>query len=299
MPPNVLKHRSVLPQPWNARQISTSDGREIEVCEWGDPDGDPVFFLHGTPGGALLRQVEVESGDDVFRERHLRVVTYARPGYGRSTARPGRRVVDDAEDVQAIADALHLERFGVAGVSGGGGPTLAVAARLPDRAMRAAVFVGVVPYAPEELDYFDGMDEGQRQWYVDMTGPHPEAVLERDFQETAEWVRDELPNAPLAPGLRAMIHAALEDGLNGGPAGLRDDSLAMVCDWGFDLTEVRIPVRLLYAEDDASVPPGHARWLCDQLSDCELGWVPGDHFGTGVERERIERELELLAWTAS
>ena len=289
----------MLPEPLSAPQVQTRDGRQLDVREWGDPDGDPVFFLHGSPGGALLRQVEVDSGDDVFRERHLRVVTYARPGYGRSTARPGRRVVDDVEDVADIADALGLERFGVVGVSAGGGVTLAVAARLPERAMRAAVVVGVVPFMPAGLDYFDGLDDDERQWYLDVTGPDSEAALARDWQDIEAWVRDGLPNAQLAPGLRAMLQASIEDGISAGPAGLRDDSLAMVGDWGFDLAEVRIPVRLLYAEDDASIPAGHAHWLRDHLPDCELEWVPGDHFGSGAERERIERELVLLAWTAS
>jgi pimeloyl-ACP methyl ester carboxylesterase len=258
-----------------------------------------VFLLHGTPGGARLRQVDVDSGDDVFRERQLRVVTYSRPGYGRSTPRPGRRVVDDADDVAAIADALDLGRFAVAGVSGGSGSALAAAARLPGRAVRTAVFVGVVPFRAEGLDYFDGLDDEEREWYREITGPGADEALTRTCEETAEWVRDELPTIELAPGLRQMLQEAMADALSSGPAGMRDDYLATLGDWGFDLSDVGVPVRLLYAEDDTDVPPGHGRWLRERLPDCELAWVPGDHFGAGAERERIERELELLVWAAS
>jgi pimeloyl-ACP methyl ester carboxylesterase len=288
----------VLPNPTGEYLVPTRDGRQLDVREWGDPDGLPVFFLHGTPGGALLRHVDVTSGDDVYRERHLRVVTYARPGYGRSTPRPGRRVVDDADDVEAVADALHLERFGVTGVSGGGGATLAVGARLSDRATRAAVIAGVVPLGAADLDYFDGMDEAGRQWYLDLTGPNPDAALDKEWHDTVDWVHEELPNLQLTPGLREMLQTAAEDGMSPGPAGMRDDGLALVGDWGFDVSDVRIPVRLLYAEDDTTIPPGHARWLYDRLPDCELTWIPGDHLGAGVEQERSNRELQLLAWAA-
>jgi len=42
--------------------------------------GRPVFFLHGTPSGQLLRHVSGE-----YDRAGLRVITYDRPGYGRST----------------------------------------------------------------------------------------------------------------------------------------------------------------------------------------------------------------------
>ena len=60
--------------------VVTPDGRRLGVCVWGDPEGAPLFWLHGTPGSRFLR----EPGDRYLRE-HLRVFTYDRPGYGLST----------------------------------------------------------------------------------------------------------------------------------------------------------------------------------------------------------------------
>lgn len=59
------------------RIVSTADGRSLAVCVWGDPDGAPMFWLHGTPGSRFLR----EPGD-AYARNHLRVYTYDRPGYG-------------------------------------------------------------------------------------------------------------------------------------------------------------------------------------------------------------------------
>ncbi len=52
-------------------------------------------------------------------QRGARLISYDRPGYGGSDRRPGRRVADVAEDVARVADALGLDRFAVAGRSGG------------------------------------------------------------------------------------------------------------------------------------------------------------------------------------
>jgi pimeloyl-ACP methyl ester carboxylesterase len=41
----------------------------------------------------------------------VRVIAYDRAGYGGSTRRPGRAVVDVVADITAFADALGLERF--------------------------------------------------------------------------------------------------------------------------------------------------------------------------------------------
>src|SRR5436305_12774102 len=91
--------------------ITTSDGRTLAFCEWGDPHGSPIFSLHGTPGSRLSRHPD----EDVYVQAGVRAITYDRPGYGASTRHPGRRVADAADDGGAIAAALGLGRFAVAG----------------------------------------------------------------------------------------------------------------------------------------------------------------------------------------
>ena len=61
----------------------------------------------------------------------------------------------------ALADHLGFELFGVTGGSGGGAHSLACAARLPDRVVRAACVVGVAPFGGaglEQEDWLAGMD---------------------------------------------------------------------------------------------------------------------------------------------
>jgi pimeloyl-ACP methyl ester carboxylesterase len=131
-----------------------SDGRTLTFAEWGDPDGFPVFFLHGTPNSRFARHYD----ESKYVEAGARVITYDRSGYGGSDRHRGRRVVDCVGDVAAIADTLGIDRFAVMGASGGGPHALAVAARLPERVTRAACNVGPAPFDVADFDWFEGMD---------------------------------------------------------------------------------------------------------------------------------------------
>ena len=77
--------------------------------------------------------------------RGLRLVGYARPGYGGSTPQPGRDVRRRRPTSAAIADALGLGRFAVMGASGGGPHALACAALLPERVTAAVTLAGLAP----------------------------------------------------------------------------------------------------------------------------------------------------------
>ena len=136
------------------QSLVVPDGRVVCFAEWGDPEGFPVFVLHGTPGGRLNRNPD----EAKYAAAGARVITYDRPGYGDSDRLRGRTVVDCVGDVAAIADHLGFQRFSVTGGSGGGPHSLAVAARLGSRVVRAACVVGVAPFGLSDLDFFEGMD---------------------------------------------------------------------------------------------------------------------------------------------
>jgi pimeloyl-ACP methyl ester carboxylesterase len=124
--------------------VAVEHDRLVAYERWEALDGQPMFFLHGSPGCRLNRHPDAT----LWPNLGLHVVTIDRPGYGGSTALPGRRVSHAAGDVAAVADALGLGRFStsrragasrrlVVGSSGGGPHALACAAELGHRASRA------------------------------------------------------------------------------------------------------------------------------------------------------------------
>src|SRR4051812_50215618 len=98
--------------------LETSDGRTLAYALWGDPADFPVLHLHGTPGCRLERWPD----EELYRRLGVFLITHDRPGYGQSTRRPRRRVVDEGDDVTALADHPRFERFGGPGGARRGAP---------------------------------------------------------------------------------------------------------------------------------------------------------------------------------
>src|SRR4051794_36609419 len=127
--------------PWRApslRAMSTvrlADSRRLAFTEHGRADGFPVMYLHGAIGSPLRRNHEL---DLVIDELGLRLVFVQRPGFGDSDQQPCRTLLDFAHDLEQLADALAIGRFGVVGVSAGGPYAVACAHRLPQRITAAA-----------------------------------------------------------------------------------------------------------------------------------------------------------------
>jgi pimeloyl-ACP methyl ester carboxylesterase len=117
------------------------DGRRLGYAEYGDRHGRPVVFFHGTPGSRKIAGV----AHRVATARAVRVIAPDRPGFGLSDFQPARRLIDWPADVLDLADALGLERFAVAGVSGGGPYVAACARRLADRLTHAGIISGMGP----------------------------------------------------------------------------------------------------------------------------------------------------------
>lgn len=259
--------------------IPGPDGRTIEVLTGGDPAGFPLLFHNGSPSAVA----ESAAIDEAVRGAGLRYITYSRPGYGGSTPRPAPgRYADDVTESVAVLAHLGVEEFLTAGWSGGGPRALACAALLPDRCLAAASIAGVAPYAGEGLDWFDGMaEENIAEYSAAAQGAEAyEALVVEQVLPMMAAPADEIAEAMggLVPPVdkavvtdefadwmsRSFSHAAAQ-----GPVGVRDDGLAAVAPWGFDLADVRVPVAIWQGRQDAMVPFGHGAWLAAQ--------VPGAH----------------------
>jgi pimeloyl-ACP methyl ester carboxylesterase len=275
-------------------EIAIRDGRTLTFEEWGDPQGTPVLCLHGTPGSRFNRHHD----QGVYAKAGARVVTYDRPGYGGSTRHRGRDVVGCVDDIAALVDALGIERFAVIGYSGGGPHALAAAARLPERVTRAACDVGVAPYDADGLDFFDGMDplnvqelgwalEGEEVYAREIEREARE-LLERVSENPAnvlgeDWELPEADRAELArPELHDVIRESMTEAFRNGVWGWVDDGLCFVRSWGFDLSEIRVPTRVVYGASDVLVPAAHGEWLARNVPGAEVvvqetqGHVAGD-----------------------
>ena len=49
-----------------------------------------------------------------------------------------------------------------------------------------------------------------------------------------------------------------------------DDDLAILAPWGFDVSEIRVPTRVIYGDDDVLVPRRHGEWLAENVPGAEV-----------------------------
>ena len=287
--------------------VYLADGRRLEVLAAGPDDGLPLVMHNGTPIGLVAYAPMV----DAAARRGLRLVMCARPGYGDSTALPGRRVADVTGDVAAVLDELGVARFVTVGRSGGGPHALACAARLPARCLAAATMAGVAPFTAEGLDWLDGMGaenveeigaatagEAQLTSYLEaeaaslatITGP-----------EVADGLGDLISAADKAAAtgefadyLAASFRAAVRTGI----AGWRDDDLAFASDWGFTMAEAGAgaPVAVWQGDQDMMVPWAHGSWLAAHIPGARAHLLPGEgHLTLGYTFGAILDDLLDLA----
>jgi len=290
------------------RTATTPDGRTLAFAVWGDPDGFPVVQLHGTPGCRLERWPD----EDLYRRLGVCLVTSDRAGYGRSDRRRGRRVADEADDVLALADHLGFERFGVTGASGGGHHSLACAALLPDRVVRAACIVGPAPLGDPGLEHDawlagqDPVNVEEFGWAIageDVLRPALEKELAGMAARVAVDPSTILGDFDLSDTDRAelqrpermqIIRESITEQAATGVDGWVDDDLASVAPWGFDVGRITVPVLIRYGATDVLVPPAHGEWLAANVPGCVVK-VDDDagHLGSDPEQEIAEHVLWL------
>lgn len=267
--------------------INLKDGRTIGLARYGHPDGMPVFFFHGFPGSRLLVHP-----DQALAERHgVQVLALDRPGIGLSTRHPGRRVIDWADDVRQVADAIGLARFRILGWSAGGPHALACAHSMPDRVLAVAL-------ACPHSGWFFGPGatrQGGRQaralatlarwapWLVTLAAAdirgrrlgHPASTLRRELPKMTEADREIVSQ----PEVWQLLVQTAAESVRAGAGGLRDDIMAAAQPWGFDPAQVLVPVKVWYGADDSDIPPAAIEELIAKLPTAEAHRLSGEgHF---------------------
>jgi pimeloyl-ACP methyl ester carboxylesterase len=283
------------------RFVQTADGRELRTEQAGDPDGKPVVVLHGTPGAGTFYAPHVADA----LEKGIRLITYDRPGYGGSTAQPGRSIGDCADDIRAIAGALGIDRLAVWGMSGGGPHALACAALLPDQVVAVGSLASPAPFGADGLDYYAGMGQANvddiKKMLDDEAGARAalpadrQAILDMTADQMAEANKSLVSDADAAaqtPEFTEYLLSGMKAGLAPGGEGWWDDSIAQLRPWGFEVESIKVPVQLWHGRQDRFVPFGHGVWLAHRIPGVDAHLTDDDGHGTLLRR----RIPQVHAW---
>ena len=143
--------------PFDQRMMDVGGGHRIYVEQCGSRTGIPVIVLHGGPGGGCSPAMRRYFDPEIYR-----VVLFDQRGCGRS--RPHASIEENTtwhlvRDIEAIRQALGIDRFIVFGGSWGATLALIYAISHPDHVVHL-VLRGVFLMTKAELDWFYGGGAG-------------------------------------------------------------------------------------------------------------------------------------------
>jgi pimeloyl-ACP methyl ester carboxylesterase len=227
----------------------------VTIDDVGDPGGTPVLYLHGGGDSRLSRHPD----DSIAAALGVRLLAVDRCG----PAVRGRTLRSWAEDVVA---ALPVERFAVIGWSAGGPHALGVAAVGAERVTRVAL-VGSMP-APELVHELPR--DVQSVMRLARLSPR---VAARGLEA---WGRRPVPPTGDDATNEAYARGRVESFRAGG-LWLARELAYLGRPWGFELSDVRVPVTLWWGERDTVCPPPIGRDFEQRLPNATLRMVDDTH----------------------
>lgn len=287
------------------RRIGLATGVGLDVTLGGPPDAPAILFLHGFPESARTwrHQMAALAGD-------VRVVAPDQRGFVGSdkpadvAAYAVRHLV---ADVFALADALELERFVLAGHDWGGALAWAAALRRPERLAGLVIANGPHPHVFQQRLWSDRAQREASQYIDDYRRPGAardirEAGLDAFFDRTlgrhlpAELLTADVRAAYLAewsqPGaIEAMLNWYVASPLVVPPVddpGQPPDRLAQ------PFPQVAVPTLAIWGRHDQALLPGLLEDLPAHVADLRVCEVDAGHFLTWERPERVTAEIRMF-----
>lgn len=246
-----------------------------------------AFYFHGFPGS----HSEGAASHEAASSHGLRIISISRPGFGGSTNDPGRSIPSFSQDVLSLADHLHVQRFAVLGVSGGGPYVLACVHSIPASRLAGAVVVsgmyptslgtggmklsnrvlfGLAPWAPWLVSYVFDVGVGRTA----RDAGRPGAVRESLAQGIKGWPEEDREAAE-ADGGRVLdvLASSTRGAFVDGPEGSACEAKLFGSPWGFELAE--LPVRkgelvVYHGAKDINVPARMAEEAVAKMNGVEF-----------------------------
>ncbi|MCP2318301.1 proline iminopeptidase [Nocardia amikacinitolerans] len=173
-------------EPYESGMLDVGEGQSVYWEVSGNPDGKPVVFLHGGPGGGTAPYHR-----QFFDPSAYRIVLFDQRGCGRSTP----HLADGADlahnttwhlvaDIEALRAHLGVERWQVFGGSWGSTLALAYAQKHPER-VTELVLRGIFLLRRKEIDWYYNGAAGNvypDEWEK-FLAPVPEAERDGDLVE--------------------------------------------------------------------------------------------------------------------
>ena len=161
-------------EPYTTRTMAVDSPHVLYIEECGNPEGLPVVFVHGGPGGGCTTD-----NRRYFDPARYRIILFDQRGCGRSTPHAelaGNTTQALVADMEQIRETLGIDKWLVFGGSWGSTLSLVYAETHPERVL-GLVLRGIFLVTPAELHWFyqDGIQHIFPDHFEEFVAPIPEA----------------------------------------------------------------------------------------------------------------------------
>ncbi len=261
--------------------LQLHDGRTLTWISYGDPAGVPVLAMHGSPDSATVWRL----ADTAARETGVHLIAPDRPGFGASTSKPGRTILDWVDDLDELTDQLGLTSYRILAISGGSPYALATAWRHPERIPALGLLSVIapldVPGITSEASLpirFTFLAARRLPFLLRPMATAMVRTTRRNIDAAAERVIKLRPEADRAiirrPEVMAVLKANLPNQFNN-PDSIATEMRNAARPWGFNLDEVNVPTFIWQGGLDDVHTPAMADHLARHLPKATLNYEPG------------------------
>ena len=162
-------------KPYNQFYLNVSKLHTIYVEESGSPNGKPVIFLHGGPGGGIEKIYR-----QYFNPKLWRIIIFDQRGCGKSIPHAELRENNTwnlIKDIESIRKYLKIKKWVIFG--GSWGSTLALSYAIKhSKYCKALILRGIFLLRKEEIDWF--YQEGCSYIYPDQWEKYISVIEKKD-----------------------------------------------------------------------------------------------------------------------
>ena len=192
--------------PYRSGFLAVGDLHTLYWEECGNPEGEPVVFLHGGPGGGLSPRHR-----QFFDPSHYRIVLFDQRGAGQST--PHGEVRENTtqllvDDIERLRDMLGISRWLVFGGSWGSTLALAYGQQHPQRCA-GFILRGIFLCTHAEIDWFI---TGMGLFFPEAHAAFMAEVAEDEREGLLQAYASRLFGGNQAAGLRAARNWSMYEG---------------------------------------------------------------------------------------
>ncbi|EOX97279.1 Proline iminopeptidase isoform 2 [Theobroma cacao] len=162
-------------EPYSTGFLKVSDIHTIYWEQSGNPNGHPVVFLHGGPGGGTS-----PSNRTFFDPEFYRIILFDQRGAGKSTPHAcleENTTWDLIDDIEKLREHLEISEWQVFGGSWGSTLALAYSQSHPDK-VTGLVLRGIFLLRKKEIDWF--YEGGAAAIYPDAWEPFRDLIPENE-----------------------------------------------------------------------------------------------------------------------